>query len=118
MHLTEADATLLNTLPQRVAEMKRYILQGEPYVWKLRLSLSEFLTLEKAIGHSLSSHGNSHEHLLSEEFAVIVVIYLAEWYKRFYKGADTMDDNKVITLSTEELKKLYQLARIDANTFV
>ena len=118
MHLTEADATLLNTLPQRVAEMKRYILQGEPYVWKLRLSLSEFLTLEKAIGHSLSSHGNSHEHLLSEEFAVIVVIYLAEWYKRFYNGADTMDDNKVITLSTEELKKLYQLARIDANTFV
>lgn len=87
-------------------------------MWKLRLSLSEFCDLESAINNSISSHGNNHDHLLSEDFAVIIVIYLAEWYKRFYNGADTMDENKVLALNTEELKRLYELAQIDSKTFV
>ena len=73
--------------------MKQSILCGKPYVWKLRLSLAEFYDLESAIGDSISSHAGHHEHLLTENFAVVVVIYLAEWYKRFYCGADTMDEN-------------------------
>ena len=116
--MTQEDIRLLHTLPQKVEGMKQSILQGEPYVWKLRLSLSEFCDLESAINNSISSHGNKHDHLLSEEFAVIVVIYLAEWYKRFYNGADTMDENKVLALNTEELKRLYELAQIDSKTFV
>lgn len=118
MQSTEEDARLLQTLPQKVEEMRQSILQGEPYVWKLRLSLSEFCNLESAVNNSISSHGNNHEHLLSKEFAVIIVIYLAEWYKRFYNGADTMDENKVLSLNTEELKRLYELAEIDPKTFV
>lgn len=98
--------------------MKQSVLRGEPYVWKLRLSLAEFCDLESAIGNSISSHAGNHEHLLTEDFAIVVVIYLAEWYKRFYCGADTMDENKVLSLNTEELKRLYELAEIDAKTFV
>lgn len=118
MQQTESDKRLLYTLPQKVEEMKQSILCGKPYVWKLRLSLAEFYDLESATGDSISSHAGHHEHLLTEDFAVVVVIYLAEWYKRFYCGADTMDENKVLSLNTEELKRLYELAGIDANTFV
>ena len=98
--------------------MKQSVLRGEPYVWKLRLSLTEFYDLESAINQSISSHAGNHEHLLTEDFALTVVIYLAEWYKRFYCGADTMDENKVLSLNTEELKRLYELAGIDTKTFV
>lgn len=118
MQQTESDKRLLHTLPQKVEEMKQSVLRGAPYVWKLRLSLAEFCDLESAIGNSISSHAGNHEHLLTEDFAIVVVIYLAEWYKRFYCGADTMDENKVLSLNTEELKRLYELAGIDAKTFV
>lgn len=118
MQQTESDKRLLHTLPQKVEEMKQSVLRGAPYVWKLRLSLAEFCDLESAIGNSISSHAGNHEHLLTEDFAIVVVVYLAEWYKRFYCGADTMDENKVLSLNTEELKRLYELAGIDAKTFV
>ena len=118
MQQTESDKRLLHTLPQKVEEMKQSILCGKPYVWKLRLSLAEFYDLESATGDSISSHAGHHEHLLTEDFAIVVVVYLAEWYKRFYCGADTMDENKVLSLNTEELKRLYELAGIDAKTFV
>lgn len=115
---TEEDKKLLACLPKCQEQLRKQIDVGRPYVWELRLSLEQFYILETAIADSISSHSNDYHHLLSEDFAVILVMYLAEWYKRFYNGADTMDDNKVITLSTEELKKLYQLAKIDVNTFV
>ena len=116
--MTAEDTSLLKCLPGRVEKLKHLIDEGKPYVWALRLSLEEFMVLEAAIGSSISSHSGDYHHLLCEDFAVIVVMYLAEWYKRFYKGADTMDENKVLSLNTEELKKLYQLARIDSSTFV
>ena len=118
MQLSEQDNILLQKMSGRVAELRESILQGEPYVWKLRLSFNEFNVLESFIDGSIGSHGGRHDHLLTESFALIVVIYLAEWYKRFYKGADTMDENKVLSLTTDELKRLYELAGIDKNTFV
>lgn len=118
MQLTEEDIRLLHILPHKVEELKQSILRGEPYVWKLRLSLSEFCDLESAVNNSISSHSNNHNHLLSEDFAVIIVIYLAEWYKRFYNGSETMDENKILSLHSKELEKLYTLAMIDINTFV
>ena len=110
MQQTESDKRLLHTLPQKVEEMKQSILCGKPYAQRRRNDADE--------ADSISSHDGNHEHLLTENFAVVVVIYLAEWYKRFYCGADTMDENKVLSLNTEELKRLYELAGIDAKTFV
>lgn len=118
MQQTQEDIKLLNCLLDKVTQFKQNILHGRPYVWELRLSLNEFYELESAINNSIASHSGLHNHLLTEDFALIVVIYLAEWYKRYYKGADTMDENKVLALNTEELKQLYELAGIDKNTFV
>ncbi len=113
--MTQEDTQLLQCLAPRVEQLRQGILHGRPYVWELRLSLEEFGSLESAIRNSISSHDDNHDHLLSEEFAVIVVMYLAEWYKRYYKGGD---EQQVLKLTTEELKRLYDLAGIDKNTFV
>lgn len=118
MPKTQEDIRLIQCLKERVKQFRQGILSGRPYVWELRLSLDEFYTLENAINNSISSHSGNHEHLLTEDFALVVVMYLAEWYKRFYKGADTMDENRILALDTDELKKLYELAKIDKNTFV
>ncbi|WP_148296605.1 hypothetical protein [Phocaeicola paurosaccharolyticus] len=115
---TDADNILLGCLQTKVNSLRKNICNGRPYVWKLRLSLGDFCTLESAIQNSMSSHNNDYHHLLSEDFAVIIVIYLAEWYKRFYNGSDTMDENKVLSLTSKELERIYDLAGIDKNTFV
>ena len=118
MQQTQEDIQLKECLTLRKEQMRQGIMRGRPYVWELRLSYPEFLVLESAINNSISSHAGKHDHLLTEEFAVLVVMYLAEWYKRFYKGVDTQDENKQLVLSTDELKRLYDLAGIDRNTFV
>ena len=118
MQQTQEDIQLLQCLTIRTEQMRQGILHGRPYVWELRLSLEEFYVLESSINNSISSHAGKHDHLLTEEFAVIVVMYLAEWYKRFYKGADTQDENKILALTSKELERLFDLAGIDKNTFV
>ena len=118
MPQTQEDIQLLQRLSSKVDQFRQLILRGRPYVWELRLSLEEFNVLESSIRNSISSHEGNHSHLLSKDFAPIVVIYLAEWYKRFYEGTNTIDENKVLSLNTEELKNLYELAKIDKNTFV
>ena len=115
---TQEDIQLQECLSRRVEQMRQGILHGRPYVWELRLSFDEFNALEAAINQSISSHAGKHDHLLSEEFAVIVVMYLAEWYKRFYKGNDTQDENKILALTSKELERLYDLSGIDKNTYV
>ena len=90
---TEEDKKLLACLPECQEQLRKQIDVGRPYVWELRLSLEQFYILETAIADSISSHSNDYHHLLSEDFAVILVMYLAEWYKRFYKGADTIAEN-------------------------
>ena len=118
MQLTQEDIRLRQCLAAKIDLFRQNIQNGRPYVWELRLSLDDFNTLELAINSSISSHSNSHEHLLTEEFALISVVYLAEWYKRYYKGADTIDEDKRLTLNSKELERLFDTAHIDKNTFV
>lgn len=115
---TPEDQKLLSCLRAKQEQLRGLIAIGRPYVWELRLALCDFLTLEKAMTESIGSHMGNHSHLLSEEFALVAVIYLAEWHKRYYNGADAVDEHKVLSLTTDELKRLYDLAGIDANTFV
>ncbi len=115
---TTADTKLLSWCPSKIKEFKGNISIGRPYVWELRLSAEDFNALEQKLKESISSHNNDHRHLICEEFALYVVIYLAEWYKRFYKGREILDENKVLKLSTFELEKIYGYAHIDTNTFV
>lgn len=113
---TDKDKQLLQWHPEYIKMFRELIGKGKPYVWELRLSLDDFTQLEGAIQNSIASHGGDHRHLLSGEYALFTVIYLAEWYKRFYTGND--GDNPVINLSTEERKNLWKSSGININTFV
>lgn len=113
---TDKDQLLLQWKPEKVKEFLELIAQGKPYVWALRLSLDEFEQLESALKDIIKSHNGDHRHLLEGNLAVLTVIYLAEWYKRFYTGND--GDNPIVTLTTEERKKLWEASGININTFV
>lgn len=105
---TDADRRLAECLTKQAIQFREKISQGRPYVWELRLGLSHFHILESALNQSIASHGGTHQHLLNAETAPLVVMYMAEWYKRYYRGADTQDDNKLLQLTTDELKQLYR----------
>lgn len=115
---TTADTELLAWCPDKISLLQHNISVGRPYVWDLRLSLDNYETLESALKKSIDSHNNDYRHLLCEEYSLYIVIYLAEWYKRYYKGRDIVDENKVVSLTTPELERLYGYAHIDTNTFV
>lgn len=118
MALTKEDISLRNCLSSKIDSFKSMIAEGRPYVWALRLSLSEFEALENAIKKSVNSHSGDHKHLICDDFAPSLVVYYAEWYKRYYKGADVADEHKTVVLNSVELEKLFDLAHIDKKTFV
>ena len=115
---TTADTELLAWCPDKISLLQHNISVGRPYVWDLRLSLNNYETLESALKKSIDSHNNDYRHLLCEEYSLYIVIYLAEWYKRHYKGRDLVDENKVLSLTSSEFKRLYEYAHIDTTTFV
>ncbi len=57
----------------------------EPYVWRLHLDEAAFLLLESYIAENSSAINRKP----SEADARLVIIYLAEWYRRRYKGSET-----------------------------
>lgn len=85
----------------------------EPYVWRLRLSESDFRELEKALVSYHSSNGKAA--LTLADNAIYGVIYLAEWYKRRYQSGnkceliDGLDIEQLFTNSgISEKKYLYR----------
>jgi hypothetical protein len=90
----------------------------EPYVWRLKLSAADFEQLELAITQSISEKGGSYTHLISADSAWVIMVYLAEWYKRRYSGGESNSGFKAINPESSELKKLWELSGIDTNTFV
>ena len=56
----------------------------EPYVWRLRLTESDFQEMEAAVEACAKGQGLSA--LCNKENALITVAYIAEWYKRRYQG--------------------------------
>ena len=90
----------------------------EPYVWRLKLSAADFEQLELAITHSISENGGRYAHLISADSAWVIMVYLAEWYKRRYSGGESTSGQKAINPESSELKKLWELSGIDINTFV
>ena len=106
--------------PEKITEYKNLIEAGRPFVWQLALSFDAFNELEQAINDSIDAYCGSIRHLISREFALYVIIYTAEWYKRIYEGNDTVDKRKLRfgKLSSQEKELLLQYAEIDKETFI
>lgn len=50
-----------------------------PYVWKLRLTEEEY--------RQLQTYVMEHDKVINREYAILAIIYIAEWYKREYNGS-------------------------------
>ena len=87
---------------------------AEPYVWQLKLTAADFKELETSILDSIKAHG-SKAHLTTREWALKVVIYLAEWYKRCYASGNTNDK---LALDSSDLQKIWENSGINPKHFV
>lgn len=112
MRKTTDDINLLDCLSDKIAMFDI----AKPYVWNLRLSLNEYETLHSAILNSVESHDGSISHLLTREYAIRIIVYLAEWYKRYYKSGN--NDNKAIEPDSEQLKVLWSASGINIQKYV
>lgn len=59
----------------------------KPYVWLLKLSEADFNELEVCLNDIASANGFSA--LVSPQFAIETIIYIAEWYKRKYQSGNS-----------------------------
>ena len=85
---------LLEVLYRRIDSMPK----DAPYVWRLKISESEFEALEEAV------HKKAKTELLCGEWALRTVAYLAEWYKRRYDGGAAAP---AVSLTSDERKALW-----------
>ena len=110
--MTIEDKRLITCLQHRLQELD----VREPYIWRLHLSASEFKDLAKCLKESVASHGGSKSHLLTTDFAMTTITYLAEWYKRIYCGSE--QGVKVVDFDSQELKALWETSGINIDKFV
>lgn len=62
---------------------------SQPYVWRLRLTETDFTKLETDLNDVARNQGC--QALVSEEHALATVVYMAEWYKRRYQRGNKCD---------------------------
>lgn len=89
---------------------------AEPYVWRLNLSAETFNELQNLIFKSIDANGGDVSHLLTPEYALIVIVYIAEWYKREYRAGAR---NRLLQLlDSEDLRRLWEASCIAIPTYV
>lgn len=88
---------------------------AQPYVWQLHLSEADFNELESVISKQLKTDDGRHDWLLTEQWAMIVLVYMAEWYKRRYQSGST---NDLLQLSSSELQQLWQTLGINTRLYL
>lgn len=87
---------------------------AEPWVWKLKLSETDFIELESMLIDSIREQG-SHAHLLTAEWAKHVIVYMAEWYKRRYKKGN---QNDALNLDSSELEAVWKASGLSVKRLV
>lgn len=112
MSKTSEDIKLLSCLGDKISQLDI----REPYVWRLSLSVQEFEQLQTAIAASVDSHGGGISHLLTKEYALHIITYLAEWYKRCYQSGEQA--YKAIDPDSEQLKTLWNVSGINIEKYV
>ena len=62
---------------------------SQPYVWRLRLTEADFTEMEADLNDVARNQGC--QALVSENYALATVVYMAEWYKRRYQRGNKCD---------------------------
>lgn len=90
---------------------------SEPYIWRLAITAGEYEELKTVLGDYISS-GGGNISLLLEEHALLVMAYLAEWFKREYTGSETGATERKLRLSTDDVKTLWRCSGINTDKYV
>lgn len=98
-----------------MADELRNILErfnpDEPYVWRLHLDDEAYQLLEAYIAAKSASMSKD----ITESDARLVIVYLAEWYRRIYKGSETGQTNAADDI---DLKRVWKASGIRADRYV
>lgn len=65
---------MTESLKQRLLSIDRF----KPYIWKLRLTKEEY--------NQLQTYVKGYNGVINQEYAILAIVYIAEWYKRDYDG--------------------------------
>ena len=65
---------MVEALKQRILSINPL----KPYVWRLRLTEKEY--------HQLEDYVRTIPSIIQREYAILAIVYIAEWYKRAYEG--------------------------------
>lgn len=98
-----------------MADELRNILEqfnpDEPYVWRLHLDDEIYQLLEAYIAEKSASMNKD----IAESDARLVIVYLAEWYRRLYKGSETGQTNAADDI---DLKRVWEVSGIRTDRYV
>lgn len=83
----------------------------EPYVWRLCIGDETYQLLEAYIAEKSASMSKD----ITESDARLVIIYLAEWYRRIYKGSETGQTNAADDI---DLKRVWEASGIRSDRYV
>jgi len=103
----------LNISPELIQKLSSFD-KAKPYVWNLKLKLSEFDELESCLKNSIGSQGGSNTHLFFGVNSIYAIIYIAEWYKRNYEDGNQQQD----LFSTDDIQTLWKNSGIDTDKYV
>lgn len=85
---------------------------AEPYVWRLHLTLDEFKQLEELLSHKESVVLRNNQ---PQTYALLVMAYIAEGYKRYYNTAEA---GRLLHWRTDELKQIWKDSGIRTERFL
>lgn len=77
-----------------------------PYIWEMRITEDEFVSLEDEIKNSSLDYNNNRD-------ALKALVYLAEWYKRRYTNRTKKDYQKVFGNQKPNLETIWNTLNID-----
>ena len=88
----------------------------EPYVWRLKLSAQEFECLRDRVVKALHDHQWNIDTAWSHDFAILLMVYIGEWYKRCYSSKQTTPP--AFALFHIEYKKMWEASGFDLYKYV
>lgn len=88
----------------------------EPYVWRLKLSSAEFVCLRDMVIDAFHKKDWQIETMWTPKFARLLMVYVAEWYKRCYNNKQTTPP--AFALYHLEYRKMWEASGFDYYKYV
>lgn len=91
---------MMETLRHRLLSIDKL----KPYVWRMRLTEDEY--------RQLRDYVQDNGQVIDRDYAILAIVYIAEWYKREYDG------NVVNPLGNISAESLWETSGLDVTTYV